>query len=172
MAYGNWGATVYCDGKPKPEHCDTSVLAVLQGDYTFIFNGDVLTRQELLSKYRGAQPIDTHHAVVGDGDSGVIELLRKDYHNGYVVVDPDTRIVYLTPTREQLAEMMSRCNNAYWQRYGENGEKEQIGRNPHEDDDEGYDNRIGVWHTDILGRRWTAVSGYEYGSGFSDWADD
>lgn len=156
MAYGNWGATVYCDGKPLHKNCDTTIKQVFGEDkqypnylFHYILKGTKRTYDITREMF---------HAVVGDKESGVIVLLYKSYVS---------RVFSVVDDKFEEIDFKPRDKDWDWYDDGDieidvNGIKIVL--------DSTMDPEGAICEfKDKKGRQWKAKSAYCYGEGHREW---
>ena len=150
MAYGNWGAEVYCDKVPKHINCDTTVQQVLENNKQY----QICLEHYLKNRIRSDITKDMCHAIVGDKDSTIIVLLYKSGIRG---------ILSAKLERVDIPE----CED--WYDYGEI--KLTVDDIPITLDSTEDPEGIVCQFTDKKDRQWYAKSAYCYGEGHNEWGD-
>ena len=85
MAYSDWGAKIWCDGEPRHDLCDVTMLQVLEGE-----NYQHYLEHHLKYVAGTDAEDDLHvmrHGVVGDLDGELLISLYKNgpYHGHYFI---------------------------------------------------------------------------------------
>jgi len=161
MAYSNYGATVYRDGKPMHENCDVTIKQVLGEEDRY--------KNYLMHFIRKQEDLDftdkMYHAVVGDGNSGVMVGLYKSYPCVFKMSDRGLKKVDFEFELED-----EDIFNAIIEEGKDH--KELVVNNiivklTKIDKPDG----IKCEFTDKEGHQWTSKSAYCYGEGHEEWED-
>jgi len=166
MAYNNWGAKVWRNGKPYPERCDVPVFRdpIVGYDKPGVqkFWGEILRLKEegKILKEEGELEdfrLHPHHCVLGEGPVRLAGY--KDWGVLYTVDDPAPVVTNLGWgdgfEERQRDEFV----------YEYKGQKYKIFV-------EGQDNRVLLRFEEPNGTIWHAVSGYQLGEGFENWTNE
>ena len=166
MAYNNWGAKVWRNGKPYPERCDVPVFRTpivgfdkpgIQKFWSEISRlkeeGKILKEEGKLEDFR----LHPHHCVLGDGPVRLAGY--KDWGVLYVADDSApvvTNLGWGNGLEEKRRDEFM---------YGYKGQKYKVLV-------EGQDYRVLLRFEEPNGTIWHAVSGYKLGEGFEDWINE
>lgn len=159
MAYGNWGAEIYCDGQPKHDNCDTTPEMVIRGDKAYgmgIWEHLLTTSEE--ERQRSIKRC--YHAVVGDVNAGLLVCIYKS-----------SPVLILELADDGQKE--HQIENSPWDDDYEPREVEVTVANVQIELWAATEpERGGCKFTDKTGRIWKGVSGYCMGAGHSPWGNE
>jgi len=155
MAYGNWGATVYCDNKPLHKNCDTTPNQVLgkERGYEHYLQHYIQKNTNEISKNIFD---DMFHGIVGDKEAGVLVCLYKSWCSNIIQLLKDNKYKIIEKPKF----------DDWWESEGFTIDVDGISITcKPTQDPEG----VSCNFTDKKGRNWNAKSAYGYGEGYWDW---
>lgn len=155
MAYGNWGATVYCDGKPMHKNCDATPNQVLDNKEGYQF-----FLQHYIQKDLKENLFDNmYHAVVGDKGAGVLVFLYKSW--------PSEIIKLLGNDKYEIIRTKMDEKDFEW--YESDGFKIDVHGIKIKLEPTESPEGVTCEFKDKKGRIWKAKSAYCYGEGHHGW---